>query len=107
MSVGCTNGENVLDVGGSRERGSHSPCGGQELQAVSQADAHTVLGNFTEGGVGDLHAFCGGSDPYNALDLFGVIRCCRNDEQTGQEIGRDTVSRGDVVGSTDCCHAAI
>lgn len=105
--VALIGGENVLGVGGSRERGSHSPRGGQELQAVSQADAHTVLGNFADGGVGNLHAFRGSSDPHNPLDFVSIVRGCWNDEQPGQEIRRNSVSRGNVVGTTNRRHAAI
>lgn len=59
-------GKNIMSVrpiaagclGCWREPGIHSPCRCQELQAVPQADAHTVLRNFANGGVGDCNPFC-------------------------------------------------
>lgn len=86
---------------------SHSPCRGQQLQAVPQADAHTVVCNFAERAVGNLHAFRRGSEPYNPLDLLGVVWRRGDNEQPRQEIRRDPVRRGKVFGTANRRHAAI
>lgn len=84
-----------------------SPGGGQELQAVSQADAHTMIGNLADGGVGNLDAFRRGPEPHNPLNLLGIIWSGWDDEQTGQEIGGDSMGRGNIVGTTNGRNAAI
>lgn len=94
-------------LAGAGDPGIHLPGRRQELQAVPQADAHTVLRNFADGGVGNCDTFCGGSDAHDARDLFRVIWCGGDDEKTGQEIGRDPVSRDNIVGATNGSHAAI
>lgn len=60
-------------------------------------------------GEADEGRFGLGSESDDVLDLVGFVRSCGNDEESGEEIGRNAVSGGNtvVVGAPDRTSASV
>ena len=63
--------------------------------------------NLINSRLSDLDALGIRANRNNPLDLVGVIRRSRNNQQPAQEIRRDTMGGDNVVGAADGAHAAV
>ena len=73
----------------------------QELQRVSHADLAAMLGDLIESPIRDVEAFCSCAESDDRLDLIGRVGVGGDDEKAGEEVLRNAVGSGDVVGAAD------
>ena len=81
--------------------------GRQQLQRVPQTDLDPVLGHLFERRLRDGQALRPRPDADNVLDLVRGVRVGGDDEDAGEEVGRDAVGGDDVLGAPDGAFAAV
>lgn len=82
-------------------------CGREQLQRIPHANLAAVLCDLLKCWVSDVDVFDSRAQPDDGLDLFGVVGLGGDDEESSEEIRRDTMRCGDVVGATDDSVAAV
>ncbi len=66
-----------------------------------------MFGDLVEGGFGDGQALGAGAQLHDGLDFVGLVRVRRDDEEAGEEVGRDAVGGDDVFGAADGAPAPV